>query len=62
MEFTSSPQLLLIITKNLKGLIQFHRGCELFLPLFGKVLASCEVAQMWVAEGWERKKNSANIS
>lgn len=51
MEFTSNPQLLLIIIKNLKGLIQFHHGYELFLPLFGKVLASCEVAQMWVAEG-----------
>lgn len=67
----SDTQILPIITKKFQNINKISKDWFRFttdvisLPLFGKVLASCEVAQMWAAEGWERKrklKDSANTS
>lgn len=62
MELMSDPQILLIITKKFQNINKiskdwFHFTIDVIsLPLFGKVLASCEVAQMWAAEGWEKEE------
>lgn len=62
MELMSDPQILLIITKKFQNINKISKDWLHFtidvisLPLFGKVLASCEVAQMWAAEGWEKEE------